>query len=421
MEPQLTITIPTFNNFQQLEWTIGSLIANCEYPYRIIVINNDPTPESQEQIVHMTNNMGFPVTVIQAEKNLGWMGAINIGLADTTTPYFCMMNDDVLFPPDSKDFWRKLTTHFGRPEVGAVGPSSNFVAGTQNAFNVNLPTYLEASLLIGFCMVVRTDLLVELGGLDESLPGGDDLDSSIRIREAGYRLVVDRTAYLHHIGQQTGQRVHGSNWDSQDHQEATNNAIIRKHGAALWHECFTGAWTTYGHGVSDELESLREDDWYKKHLGEFDGLVGLNLGCGAKGYDHDAFGIDIAKKGDTGAGGRKFSEAELDTTADALDLPVVSGSVDYIMAPHLLEHLINPYQALDEWQRVLKPNGKLLITMPNQDYLETMLLDYTHFHAYTAPSAVAMLEARDWTIDEVIDNIHGTMAIKATRPEEIVI
>ena len=201
-EPLLTICIPTYQNYQQLQWCLYSLIANTEYPLKVIIINNDSTKESQSNICSMVESTDVDnIEVIQPGSNMKWMGAINIGLAKTDTPFFCMMNDDVLFPPNSKEFWRSLTRHFNRPEVGAVGPCSNFVSGNQNLFNINLPVELETGLLIGFCMVVRTDLLKEIGGLDESLPGGDDLDSSIRMQDKGYVLVADRSAYLHHIGQ----------------------------------------------------------------------------------------------------------------------------------------------------------------------------------------------------------------------------
>jgi len=98
---------------------------------------------------------------------------------------------------------------------------------------------------------------------------------------------------------------------------------------------------------------------------------------------------------------------------------VQSGSVDYIMAPHLLEHLVDPFAALEEWKRVLKTSGSLLLTMPNHDYLPTILLDYTHVHAYNAKSAQSLLEKCGFEVEEIIENIHGTMAIKAKAIEVV--
>ena len=419
MSPLLTIAIPTYQNYQQLTWCLTSLIGNTEFPFKVIVINNDSTNESQLQIQEIVNSIGFKdIEVLQPGTNLKWMGSINLALHKTSTPFFCMMNDDVVFIPESKTFWRTLINHFVNTEVGAVGPSSNFVAGNQNLFNVNLPIHLCSSLLIGFCLVTRTDLLKEINGLDESLVGGDDLDLSIRLSKMGYDLIVDRSAYLHHIGQQTGQRVHKGYWDSQDHQEAVSNAIIAKHGFVAWHNCFQSKWS-YFNPNDKNPNVLYEEDWFNKHLKHYKDKKGLNLGCGSKGGDYSAFGFDIARKGDQGAGGRKLTEAILDSTADANDLPISSNSLDYIMAPHILEHLLNPYASLDEWDRVLKPKGMLLLTLPNHNLLPTMVLDYTHLHAYNPDSIKSMISKTNFVIDEFIENVHGAMAIKLIKKADV--
>jgi len=419
MSPLLTIAIPTYQNYQQLQWCLYSLIGNTEFPFKIIVINNESSPESQLQIETLCKSIGFKnIEVKQPGVNLKWMGSINLALSMTDTPFFCMMNDDVVFLPESKTFWRILINHFKDERVGAVGPCSNFVAGNQNLFNINLPIALETTMLIGFCLLTKTNLLKDIGSLDESLPGGDDLDLSIRLNKMNYRLIADRTAYLHHIGQQTGQRVHKNYWDSQDHQEAVTNALIKKHGFIAWHNCFQCKWDYIGtNKINQNGVPILEEDWYKKHLDPLKGKKGLNLGCGAKGADYEAYGLDIARKGDQGAGGRKLTEAVLDTTADATNLPMQSNSIDYIMAPHILEHLLDPFSTLDEWKRVLKPSGVLLITMPNHDLLPTMILDHTHVHAYNPISTKNLIEKAGFSIDELVENIHGTLAVKAIKKE----
>ena len=45
--------------------------------------------------------------------------------------------------------------------------------------------------------------------MDAKLPGGDDFDVSIRLRNAGYKLLIDPQSFLVHYGFKTGQRVHG--------------------------------------------------------------------------------------------------------------------------------------------------------------------------------------------------------------------
>jgi len=48
--------------------------------------------------------------------------------------------------------------------------------------------------------------------------------------------------------------------------------------------------------------------------------------------------------------------------AEKLDLP--DNSVDYVVANAILEHIPDEKQAVKEWKRVLKNNGKLFITVP---------------------------------------------------------
>lgn len=49
---------------------------------------------------------------------------------------------------------------------------------------------------------------------------------------------------------------------------------------------------------------------------------------------------------------------------DATKLTFEDQSFDRVIAAHVLEHLINPTDALREWVRVLKPNGVLSLVLP---------------------------------------------------------
>ena len=51
--------------------------------------------------------------------------------------------------------------------------------------------------------------------------------------------------------------------------------------------------------------------------------------------------------------------------ADATELPVVSASIDLVLLPHVLEFSNNPHQILREVERVLVPDGHLVVTCFN--------------------------------------------------------
>lgn len=54
--------------------------------------------------------------------------------------------------------------------------------------------------------------------------------------------------------------------------------------------------------------------------------------------------------------------------ADATNLSQIqSGSYDFLLSSNCLEHVANPLKAMDEWTRVVKRNGAVLLILPNKE------------------------------------------------------
>ncbi len=60
---------------------------------------------------------------------------------------------------------------------------------------------------------------------------------------------------------------------------------------------------------------------------------------------------------------------------------------DFVHSSHCLEHMVNPYIALNNWIRILKPCGHLLCTIPDEDLYEQGIFPSTfnldHKHTFT--------------------------------------
>ena len=52
-------------------------------------------------------------------------------------------------------------------------------------------------------------------------------------------------------------------------------------------------------------------------------------------------------------------------TGEASDLPVPDGSLDFIFASHVFEHLANPIGHLERWQRKLTSGGRIICIVPD--------------------------------------------------------
>lgn len=93
----------------------------------------------------------------------------------------------------------------------------------------------------------------------------------------------------------------------------------------------------------------------------------LDLGCGdgdysvrlkELGFDVKAADLDIARFKNSG----KIDFQECDVSKK---LPFADSSFDYILLAEVVEHLKNPYDVIREIGRVLKKEGKLVLSTPN--------------------------------------------------------
>ena len=67
--------------------------------------------------------------------------------------------------------------------------------------------------------------------------------------------------------------------------------------------------------------------------------------------------------------------------SSAEKLPLKDNSVDYIVSNAILEHINEEDQAITEWKRVLRPGGKMFITVPLKfRYIWPFLWPLNYFH-----------------------------------------
>lgn len=98
----------------------------------------------------------------------------------------------------------------------------------------------------------------------------------------------------------------------------------------------------------------------------------LDLGCGDGFYTKivakeigakTVYGLDISKKATKIA--RSMSIKTICADIDETDLPLKPNSIDFVLCGHLIELVANADHLLQEIHRVLKKNGKAIISFPN--------------------------------------------------------
>lgn len=393
-KPLVDIIIPSMDNMEQLYGCLMSIIdtRSTENLFHIYVVNNGD-PASCDWI---DPKMKF-ITVLQPGHNTGWEGGLKLGLTQSKADYVVFMNDDTLVLRASSLWLIRMLQHFRDPKVAQVGPSSNIVMGLQNMLARTELNVFSTAFLIGFCVMVRKSALEEIGGIDDTLPGGDDLDLGIRFRDAGYHLLVDKNIFIFHYGMQTGNKLYGDyrqvgGWNSAQFTERTNFALIKKHGLKKWWECIKGA--TQMMSVKYNFKKDTEGKLLRKKLGNVKKLRIADLGCGnLKTYPY-AVGVDVIPKGEIVKQILGDALSVADIQADVSQpLPFKNEEFDLVIARHILEHMVDPISVFRYWLRVVKRGGRVAISLPNEQLLQTIPMNPEHVHAWTPDSFHTFIEA----------------------------
>ena len=141
-------------------------------------------------------------------------------MAVATGNQVLLLNNDVVVTTGWLD--RMLRALRGDSRVGLVGPTSNFVSGPQqieagyesltdldgfawDRGKLQNGLLIEVNRLVGFCLLIRREVIEAIGPLDEQFGIGcfEDDDYCLRAIAAGFKAVIAGDAFVHHFGGRT--------------------------------------------------------------------------------------------------------------------------------------------------------------------------------------------------------------------------
>jgi SAM-dependent methyltransferase len=142
--------------------------------------------------------------------------------------------------------------------------------------------------------------------------------------------------------------------------------------------------------VKGTQELYRRDAEWLQLINNY--ILGKTLDVGSKyglvTKEKDVVALDIAKDF------LRLNVHKDKVLADACNLPFVDKSFETIVATEILEHLEYPRKAVEEIRRVLKNEGRAVMSVPNR---YNVFSEPTHLHYFTERKVAVFSKTSTWS------------------------
>ena len=414
---KVSIILLSYNLLEYTRECIESIRNTTSEAMReIIVVDNASEDNSVEWLRKQKD-----IILIENKVNTGFPRGCNQGIekANQENDIFLLNNDTVIL--ENSLFWLRMGL-YENEKIGATGSRSNVVSnlqqvladkrmsmgdwitfGRMNNSPMEYP-YEEKLYLVGFALLIKREVVNLIGGLDECFTPGnfEDNDYGLRIIKAGYKNILCRNSFIFHYGSKSfGKNI----------VEFQNTLDING-------EKFRKKWNIDPYSYSNpraellELIEKKDDEEFK--------FLEIGCGCGAtlkfiRGLypNVKVFGVENNKEEMEIAA---LTDTVICTGIEEVFLPWEENFFDYILMGDLLQKTNHPEELMFMLRRYLKPNGKLLISIPNVKHFSVMMpllfkdeltygdggiLDKESRRLYTGTEIKVLLENTGFIIREI--------------------
>ncbi|MDF1516126.1 MAG: glycosyltransferase family 2 protein, partial [Anaerolineae bacterium] len=217
-KPYVIVVALTWNQKQDTLHCLASLQKMTYANFDLLLVDNGSVDGTATAVREQ-----YPdVSVIENAENLGFPGGFNVGLRyaiSQEADYIFMINNDTFVDPSLLDY---LVQYANEPEIGMVSPKIYYaekpnriwsVGGIRHPLTYEMTakgdnsedlgqwdTVIDRDYLVGCALLMSRKMLEDVGLLDEGYFPiyYEDMDLCLRVRQAGYRLLLVPQAQMWH-------------------------------------------------------------------------------------------------------------------------------------------------------------------------------------------------------------------------------
>lgn len=226
----LDIIVPVYDAPECLQACVASILETVGAQHRIWLCDDASPDPAIAPLVQSIATGDSRVRYQRRPQNLGLVGNLNAALAETDRDVVILNSDTVVTPGWLPRMWRCLSQS---SEIGVVSPlSDRATLLSVNRQQINPPAFADTAravaetavpggtaipVAVGFCMLIRRELIDQIGLFDPAFsPGyGEEVDFCLRAWRSGWRVLACTDAWVHHQENASFGDTTGSPWRSE--------------------------------------------------------------------------------------------------------------------------------------------------------------------------------------------------------------
>jgi len=428
---KLSVIIPVYNMNASLNQCLLTIRETVRLPYEVIIVDDG---SSGDECVTVPP-AGDDVRVLRSEEHRGFSHAVNVGIRASVGEVLLFLHADILLAPHTVE--DMLDALIADPMMGAVTAISprtyiwaehcpdkeyhswgEFITAAEDIRAQEKGKQLPLIVAEMFALMARRDVVDAAGFLEEeySTPALAAYDYTVRMTREGYGIAVLASVYVHH-----DESIHAEVMESYEALRQQERELFRsKHGLSL------------DYSFQIRLDLIEMMDLQRE------GLRVLEIGCacgatlreiGHRNPTANLYGVELNEKAAEVAA--PFATI-LSMDVERLDPAEIKERFDYIVMGDVVEHLLDPWAAIQNMRELLVPGGAIVASIPNVAHISNLynvlggrwtyedmgLLDRTHFRFFTRQEIIKLFEGANLAVDEIrYKNIHMNSYVEKLREE----